>query len=69
MTNRNPSLQAFLTGSVIKPGPIIDTAVPGPYCDYLIWKKHSTADMLGAISRQLLERDWIPRPIRQAFLY
>jgi len=44
-----------------------DVAVAGLYCDYLSREEQSTTNMLGAILKQLLERDGIPDPIRQAF--
>ena len=45
-----------------------DIAVSGLYCDYLAQKEQSTTNMLGAILKQLLERDGIPEPLRQVFL-
>ena len=44
-----------------------DIAVAGLYCDYLAQEQQSTTNMLGAILKQLLERDGIPEPVRQAF--
>ena len=44
-----------------------DIAVAGLYCDYLAQGQQSTTNMLGAILRQLLARDGIPGPVRQAF--
>jgi len=36
-------------------------------CDYLAQKEQSTTNMLGAILKQLLERDGIPEPLHQVF--
>ena len=44
-----------------------DIAVAGLYCDYLAQKEQSAANMLGAILKQLLERDGIPEHLRQVF--
>ena len=44
-----------------------DVAVAGLYCDYLAQKEQSATNMLGAILNQLLERDGIPKLVRQAF--
>ena len=44
-----------------------DIAVAGLYCDYLAQEEQSTANILGAILKQLLERDGIPEHVRQAF--
>jgi len=44
-----------------------DIAVAGLYCDYLAQKEQSAANMLGAILKQLLERDGIPEYLRQVF--
>ena len=44
-----------------------DIAVAGLYCDYLAQEQQSTTNMLGAILKQLLERDGIPQSVRQAF--
>ena len=44
-----------------------DVAVAGLYCDYLAQDEQSAVNMLGAILNQLLERDGIPEPVRQAF--
>ena len=44
-----------------------DIAVSGLYCDYLAHEEQSTANMLGAILNQLLERDGIPKHVREAF--
>ena len=44
-----------------------NVAVAGLYCDYLAQGEQSTVNMLGAILNQLLERDGIPEPVRQAF--
>ena len=44
-----------------------DVAVAGLYCDYLAQEEQSATNMLGAILNQLLERDRIPEPVRQAF--
>ena len=44
-----------------------DVAVAGLYCDYLAREEQSSTNMLGAILNQLLERDKIPQPVRQAF--
>lgn len=39
----------------------------GLYCDYLAQEQQSATNMLGAILKQLLERDGVPQPVRQAF--
>jgi len=39
----------------------------GLYCDYPARKEQSTTSILGAILKQLLERDGIPEPLRQMF--
>ena len=39
----------------------------GLYCDYLAQEQQSATNMLGAILKQLLERDGFPQPVRQAF--
>ena len=44
-----------------------DIVVAGLYCDYLAQEQQSAANMLGAILKQLLERDGIPEPLRQIF--
>jgi len=44
-----------------------DIAVAGLYCDYLAQEQQSATNMLGAILKQLLERDGIPEPLRQIF--
>ena len=44
-----------------------DIVVAGLYCDYLAQEEQSPAKMLGAILKQLLERDGIPGSLRQAF--
>ena len=44
-----------------------DIVVAGLYCDYLAQEEQSTANMLGAILNQLLERDGIPEHVRLAF--
>jgi len=44
-----------------------NTAVAGLYCDYLAQEEQSTANMLGAILKQLLERDGISDHVRQVF--
>ena len=44
-----------------------DIAVAGLYCDYLAQGQQSATNMLGAILKQLLERDGIPDSLRQAF--
>ena len=44
-----------------------DIAVAGLYCDYLAHEQQSATNMLGAIFKQLLERDGIPEPLRQVF--
>jgi len=44
-----------------------DITIAGLYCDYLAQEQQSTTNMLGAILKQLLERDGIPEPLRQAF--
>ena len=46
---------------------IRDIAVAGLYCDYLAQEQQSATNMLGAILKQLLERDGIPEPLRQIF--
>jgi len=42
-------------------------AVAGLYYDYLAQEEQSTTNMLGAILKQLLERNGIPEHVRQAF--
>ena len=42
-------------------------AVAGLYCDYLAHEQQSATNMLGAILKQLLERDGISEHIRQVF--
>ena len=42
-------------------------AVAGLYCDYLAHEQQSATNMLGAILKQLIERDGIPELIRQVF--
>ena len=44
-----------------------DITVAGLYCDYKAQEELSAANMLGAILNQLLERNGIPGPVRQAF--
>ena len=44
-----------------------DIAVAGLYCGYLAQEEQTAANMLGAILKQLLERDGIPGSLRQAF--
>ena len=44
-----------------------DLAVAGLYCDYLAQEQQSATNILGAILKQLLERDGIPEPLRQVF--
>ena len=44
-----------------------DIAVVGLYCDYLAQEQQSATNMLGAILRQLLERDGIPESLREIF--
>jgi len=44
-----------------------DIAVAGLYCDYLAQEEQSAVNMLGAILKQLLERDEIPGTLRQGF--
>ena len=44
-----------------------DIAVAGLYCDYLAQKEQFATNLLGAILKQLLERDGIPEPLRQVF--
>ena len=44
-----------------------DIAVAGLYCDYLAQEQQSATNMLGAILKQLLERDGIPEVLRQVF--
>ena len=39
----------------------------GLYCDYLAQEEQSVINMLGAILNQLLERDGVPEPLREAF--
>ena len=39
----------------------------GLYCDFLAQQEQSTANMLGAILKQLVGRDGIPEHIREAF--
>jgi len=41
--------------------------VAGLYCDYLAQEEQSAVNMLGAILKQLLERDGIPGHLRQIF--
>ena len=45
-----------------------DVAVAGLYCDYLAREEQSAVNMLGAILKQLLERDGIPELVRRVFL-
>ena len=44
-----------------------DVAVAGLYCDYQAQEEQSTANMLGAILNQILERDGISEPMRREF--
>jgi len=44
-----------------------DIAVGGIYYDYLAREQQSAANILGAIPKQLLERDRISAPVRQVF--
>ena len=44
-----------------------DVAVVGLYCDFLAQKEQSTANMLGAILKQLARRGEIPKDIQEAF--
>ena len=44
-----------------------DIAIASLYCDYLAQEEQSSVNMLGAILRQLLERDGIAEPVRQVF--
>ena len=44
-----------------------DIAVVGLYCDFLAQQEQSTANMLGAILKQLVSRGEIPEHIREAF--
>ena len=44
-----------------------DIVVAGLYCDYLVQEQQSATSMLGAILKQLLERDEIPQSLRQVF--
>ena len=44
-----------------------DVAIAGLYCDYLAEAEQSAVNMLGAILNELLERDGILEPVRQAF--
>ena len=44
-----------------------DIAVVGLYCDFLVQQEQSTANMLGAILKQLASRGEIPKHIREAF--
>ena len=39
----------------------------GLYCDYLAQEQQSAASMLGAILKQLLDRDGIPESLQQVF--
>ena len=39
----------------------------GLYCDYLAHEQQSATNMLGAILKQLLERDGIPESLREIF--
>jgi len=42
-------------------------AVAALYCDFLAQEEQSPTNILGAILKQLLERDGIPEPLRQIF--
>ena len=44
-----------------------DIAVAALYCDYLAQEEQSATSILGAILKQLLERDGIPEPLRLVF--
>ena len=44
-----------------------DIAVAGLYCDYLAHEQQSATNVLGAILKQLLERDGIPESLRDGF--
>ena len=44
-----------------------DIAVAGLYCDYLAQEQQSATNMLGAILKQLLERDGIPESLREVY--
>ena len=44
-----------------------EIAVSGLYCDYLAQEEQSTTNMLGAILKQLVERDGIMELVRRAF--
>ena len=44
-----------------------DIAVAGLYCDYLAREQQSATNMLGAILKQLFERDEISGSVRQVF--
>ena len=44
-----------------------DIAVAGLYCDYATQGEQATTNMLGAILKQLFERDGIPERLRQIF--
>ena len=44
-----------------------DIAVTGLYCDYLAHEQQSATNIMGAILKQLLERDGIPDSLRQVF--
>ena len=44
-----------------------DITVAGLYCDYLAQEQQSATNMLGAILKQLLERDGIPESLREVF--
>ena len=44
-----------------------DVAVVGLYCDFLAQQEQSTANILGAMLKQLASRGGIPRHIREAF--
>jgi len=45
----------------------VDIAVTGLYCDFLHQNEQSTTNMLGAILKQLINRNDIPEYIREAF--
>jgi len=44
-----------------------DIAVTGLYCDYFAQEQQSAPNILGAILKQLFERDGIPEPLRLVF--
>jgi len=44
-----------------------DIAIACLYCDFLAQKEQTTTNMIGAILKQLVSREEIPRDVRQAF--